>query len=44
MRLDQRAFSFWDNASQAWLIVPGDYHIRVGNSSANLPLSATVRR
>jgi len=42
LHLDQRAFSVWDTATQAWRTVPGDYHIRVGDSSVNLPLNATV--
>jgi len=42
LHLDQRAFSVWDSAAQSWRTVPGDYHIRVGDSSVNLPLNATV--
>ena len=43
LQLDRRAFSVWDTASQSWRTVPGEYHVRVGDSSANLPLSAGVR-
>jgi beta-glucosidase len=42
VHLDQRAFSVWDTATQAWRTTPGDYRIRVGDSSVNLPLSGTV--
>ena len=42
VRLDQRAFSVWDTATQAWRTTPGDYRIRVGDSSVNLPLGGTV--
>ncbi|MFL6052170.1 MAG: glycoside hydrolase family 3 C-terminal domain-containing protein [Actinoallomurus sp.] len=41
-RLDARAFSVWDTASQRWTTVGGRHIIAVGDSSRNLPLSAAV--
>jgi beta-glucosidase len=40
--LDRRAFSIWDSAAQRWTTVGGRYTIAVGDSSRNLPVSATV--
>jgi beta-glucosidase len=40
--LDQRAFQIWNTAAQAWTTVDGTYTVRVGDSSANLPLHAPV--
>jgi beta-glucosidase len=40
--LDRRAFSIWDSAAQRWTTVNGAYHVAVGDSSRNLPLSGTV--
>jgi beta-glucosidase len=40
--LDQRAFSIWNSDAQAWTTVDGTYTVRVGDSSADLPLSAPV--
>ena len=42
-RLDSRAFSIWDTASQRWTTVGGRHIVAVGDSSRNLPLSAAVR-
>jgi beta-glucosidase len=37
--------SYWDTDNQIWTLAPGTYQVRVGDSSRNLPLSAsfTVR-
>jgi beta-glucosidase len=43
LRLDSRAFSVWDSDAQRWTVTPGTYTIRAGGSSADLPLSTTVR-
>jgi beta-glucosidase len=40
--LDQRAFSIWNSDAQAWTTVDGQYAVHVGDSSADLPLSAPV--
>jgi beta-glucosidase len=42
LKLDRRAFSIWDTNAQDWTTVPGQYTVRVGDSSANLPLAAPV--
>jgi beta-glucosidase len=34
--------SYWDTNSNSWQIVPGDYLVYVGNSSANLTQAGTV--
>jgi len=40
--LDARSFSYWDQAAQKWIIDPGKFVIRVGDSSENTPLSADI--
>jgi beta-glucosidase len=40
--LGQRAFSVWNTGAQAWNTAGGTYTVRVGDSSANLPLQAPV--
>jgi len=40
--LDAGAFSYWSVADHAWHIQSGDYTIKAGDSSANLPLEASV--
>jgi beta-glucosidase len=40
--LDARAFSFWDQPAQKWIIDPGKFTIRVGDSSENTPLTADI--
>ena len=42
--LDARAFAFFSTGDQAWLLEPGDFTIRAGLSSADLPLEAKVSR
>ena len=37
-----RAFANWDGATGDWVVDPGEYTIFVGDSSANLPLRASV--
>jgi beta-glucosidase len=39
----QSAFGYWDDAASSWAVADGSYHIMVGDSSANLPLSGTVQ-
>jgi len=39
--LNNRAFSVWD-ASSGWRVVPGTFGILVGDSSRNLPLTASI--
>ncbi|MBW8487346.1 beta-glucosidase [Actinomadura parmotrematis] len=42
VRLDARAFAVWKNG--AWTTAPGCYRVHVGDSSANLPLTAPLAR
>lgn len=41
--LDRRAFSYWDKNTHAWTVSPGQFVIRVGDSSEDTPLTATIR-
>lgn len=40
--LPPRAFAYWDQDAQNWNVVAGLYDIRVGQSSADLPLNGQV--
>lgn len=40
--LYERAFSIWETAAKQWAVVPGEYGIRVGDSSRNLPLEGKL--
>ncbi len=40
--LDARAFSYWDENAHKWIVDPGKFVIRVGDSSENTPLSADI--
>jgi beta-glucosidase len=40
LNLDARAFSYWDSTAHQWIIDPGKFVIRVGDSSESTPLSA----
>lgn len=40
--LDRRSFSFWDTDSKGWKLEKGEFVLRAGGSSADLPLSATL--
>jgi len=40
--LDARAFSYWDQPAQRWIVDPGKFIIRVGDSSENTPLQADI--
>jgi len=42
MHLSQHAFQVWSTQAQQWTTVDGTYRVMVGDSSANLPLGATV--
>lgn len=41
--LDQRAFSFWSERYNRWVVEAGDFIIEAGHHSRDLPLSATIR-
>ncbi len=40
--VDRKYLSIWDEAKDAWTLVPGEYTIMVGGSSDKLPLKAAV--
>ncbi|MEX0957353.1 MAG: fibronectin type III-like domain-contianing protein [Rhizobiaceae bacterium] len=42
--LDARAFAFYSVEAGKWLVEPGDFTIRAGLSSADLPEEAKVSR
>ena len=42
--LDNEAFSHYDTALHDFTVTPGKYRIFVGDSSANLTLTATIQR
>ena len=44
IRLSNRDFAHWATASKEWKVSPGCYRVRVGSSSRDLPLDATVAR
>ncbi|WP_332685888.1 beta-glucosidase [Devosia sp.] len=44
MTLDARAFAFYRTKAKHWLVEDGRFTLRVGLSSADLPLSGTVSR
>ncbi len=42
LNLDARAFSYWDTPAHKWIIDPGKFILRVGDSSENTPLHADI--
>jgi beta-glucosidase len=42
MVLDSSSFASWSGSAKAWTVGPGTYTVRVGTSSRDLPLSATI--
>jgi beta-glucosidase len=42
LHLDRRAFAYFDVRSRAWQVEPGNVTLFVGNSSDQLPLTATI--
>jgi len=40
--LDRRSFAYWKTKANAWRVAPGCYSIRVGDSSAHLPLHGRI--
>jgi beta-glucosidase len=43
LRLDRRAFAFWDVVSSSWSVEPGEFEIRLGSSSRDIHRTVTVR-
>jgi beta-glucosidase len=37
-----QALSYWDSSANGWAVADGSYKLMIGDSSANLPLTATV--
>jgi beta-glucosidase len=44
LRLDDRAFSFWDVAAHGWTVEPGEFELRVGTSSRDIRHRIAVTR
>ncbi len=42
LNLDARAFSYWNATAHKWIIDPGKFILRVGDSSENTPLHADI--
>jgi len=42
LNLDKRAFSYWDESAHKWIVDPGKFMIRVGDSSEHTPLTADI--
>lgn len=42
VKLDARAFSYWSEKAHAWNVAQGEFHVMVGDSSANTPLQANL--
>lgn len=40
--LDKHTLSYWDEANAKWKVEKGEYGVRVGTSSANLPLGSVI--
>jgi beta-glucosidase len=43
LRVTAQSFAHWDTVANGWSTVDGTYHVSVGTSSADLPLTAPVR-
>ncbi|WP_404401444.1 beta-glucosidase H [Pelagibacterium halotolerans] len=44
LRLDARAFAFFDPDGGNWVVEPGVFSLKLGTSSADLPLEAKIER
>jgi len=42
LTLDARSFSYWSDTAHKWVIDPGTFVVRVGDSSENTPLNAEI--
>ena len=42
LSFNARSFAHFDTAAQCWIVEPGTYHLLIGQSAADLPLSITV--
>ena len=44
LQLNRRSFAYWNTKANGWRVTPGCYTVRVGGSSAHLPLRDQVCR
>ena len=44
LRLDDRAFAFWDVETHEWKVEPGEFELRVGTSSRDIRRRITITR
>jgi beta-glucosidase len=42
LNLDARSFSYWSESAKKWMIDPGKFVVRVGDSSEDTPLQAEI--
>jgi beta-glucosidase len=42
IELDERAFAFWSERDERWLVESGEFEIAVGSSSRDLPLRSVI--
>jgi beta-glucosidase len=42
LELDDRAFAFWHSGQGGWIVEGGEFEVRVGSSSRDIRLTATV--
>lgn len=43
LRLDKYAVSYWEERIARWAVDAGEYKVRVGSSSENLPLEGSFK-
>ena len=42
LTLDRDAFAFWDSATSAWFVEPGEFELRIGTSSRDIHQRLTI--
>jgi len=42
VKLDQRAFSYYDVKTHTWMVAPGDFDVFVAHSAADVKLAGKV--
>jgi beta-glucosidase len=43
IKLDKLAFAYWDEPKSQWKVLKGEYVVKVGQSSEDLPLESKVK-
>jgi beta-glucosidase len=43
IKLDKLAFAYWDEPKSQWKVLKGEYTVKVGQSSEDLPLKSKVK-